>query len=154
MSQCKVQIVYLGRSSTLCSRSCADLCRHSNMVKEQPPCGSYYWRPIGDPHCPRLASRVFSVLKPQRPRNAGGFVHSPAFWKQRPEGAMNQNTKWHEWCCIALPKRIRTKRALCELYEQDALVLPSIESNAKRANVLSAWTPLYRCDCMLSIRSI
>jgi hypothetical protein len=34
----------------------------------------YYWRPIGDSHCPRLASRVFSVLKLQRPRNAGGFV--------------------------------------------------------------------------------
>ncbi|CAG7966933.1 unnamed protein product [Penicillium salamii] len=87
------------------------------MVKEQPPCGSNSWRPMGDPHCPRLASRVFSVLELQRPRNAGGFVHSPAFWKQRPEGAMNQNTTWHEWCCIALPKRIRTKRALCELYE-------------------------------------
>ncbi|CAG8080358.1 unnamed protein product, partial [Penicillium nalgiovense] len=76
------------------------------MVKEQPPCGSNSWRPMGDPHCPRLASRVFSVLELQRPRNAGGFVHSPAFWKQRPEGAMNQNTTWHEWCCIALPKRI------------------------------------------------
>ncbi|CAG8023971.1 unnamed protein product [Penicillium nalgiovense] len=54
--------------STLCSRSCANVCRHSFMVKEQPPCGSNYWRPIDDPHCPRLASRVFSVLKLQKTR--------------------------------------------------------------------------------------
>ncbi|KAJ5957294.1 hypothetical protein N7501_011573 [Penicillium viridicatum] len=71
-----------------------------------------------------------------------GFVHSPAFQKQQPESAVTQNTTQREWCCIALPKRI------------DALVLPSFESNAKRANVLSAWTPLYRCDYMLSFRSI
>ncbi|KAK4956977.1 hypothetical protein LTR66_013299 [Elasticomyces elasticus] len=89
-------------------------------------------------HYPRFASRVFSSWNSKRPRNAGGFVHSPAFWKQRPESAVNQNTTWREWCCIALPKRIRTKRALCKLYELDALVLPSFESNAKRANVLSA----------------
>ncbi|KAK9846761.1 hypothetical protein MYU51_001305 [Penicillium brevicompactum] len=60
----------------------------------------------------------FQSWNSKRPRNAGGFVHSPAFWKRRPESAMNQNTTWLEWCCIALPKRIRTKRALCELCEQ------------------------------------
>ncbi|CAG7971866.1 unnamed protein product [Penicillium salamii] len=54
---------------------------------------------------------------------------------------MNQKTTWHEWCCIALPKRIRTKRALCELYEQDALIFSTRAS-------------LYQCDRMLSIRSI
>ncbi|KAK9846916.1 hypothetical protein MYU51_000047 [Penicillium brevicompactum] len=63
----------------------------------------------------------FQSWNSKRPRNAGGFVHSPAFWKRRPESAMNQNTTWLEWCCIALPKRIRTKRALCELYEQASL---------------------------------
>ncbi|CAG7991029.1 unnamed protein product [Penicillium nalgiovense] len=96
---------------------------------------------MGEPHCPRLASRVFRSWNSKRPRNAGGFLLSPTFLKQRPESAMNQNTTWHEWCCIALPKRIRTKRALCELYEQDALIF-------------SAPASLYRCDRMLSIRSI
>ncbi|KAJ5695331.1 hypothetical protein N7455_001763 [Penicillium solitum] len=45
-----------------------------------------------------------------------GFVHSPAFQKQQPESAVTQNTTQREWCCIALPKRIHTKRALCKLY--------------------------------------
>ncbi|CAG7936738.1 unnamed protein product [Penicillium olsonii] len=53
---------------------------------------------------------------------------------------MNQNTTWHEWCCIALSKRIRTQRVLCNLYEQDALIL-------------SARAPLYPFDRMLSIIS-
>jgi hypothetical protein len=48
----------------------------------------------------------FQSWNSKRPRNPGGFVHSPAFWKQRPESAVNQNTTWREWCCIALPKRI------------------------------------------------
>ena len=45
-------------------------------------------------------SRLFNPETPKDPRNAGGFVYSPAFWKQRPEGAVNQNTTWHESCAL------------------------------------------------------
>ncbi|CAG8085961.1 unnamed protein product [Penicillium salamii] len=35
---------------------------------------------MGDPRCPRLASRVFSVLELQKTEECRGFVLSPAFW--------------------------------------------------------------------------
>ncbi|CAG8049870.1 unnamed protein product [Penicillium salamii] len=67
------------------------------------------------------------VLSTARPFGSNG-------WRVR------QNKTWREWCCIALPKRVRTHRALCKLYEQDALVF-------------SARASLCRCDRMLSIIS-
>ncbi|CAG8257039.1 unnamed protein product [Penicillium olsonii] len=51
---------------------------------------------MGDIHCPRLDSRVFSILELQKTEECCGFVHSPAFWKQRPESAVNQNTTRRE----------------------------------------------------------
>ena len=68
MSQCKVQVVSALLSVDSVHQSCAEVCRNSNIVKEQPHCGSNYWRPMGDPRCPQLASRVFSVLKLQKTR--------------------------------------------------------------------------------------
>ncbi|CRL29504.1 unnamed protein product [Penicillium camemberti] len=114
---------------------------------------------MGDIHCPQLTSHIFSILELKKAKEYYGFVHSPAFQKQQPESAVTQNTTQREWCCIALPKRIVSdlvayKACPLQTLWKDALVLPSFESNAKRANVLSAWTPLYRCDYMLSFRSI
>ncbi|KAL2700137.1 hypothetical protein AAEP93_008660 [Penicillium crustosum] len=47
----------------------------------------------------------------------------------------------------------RLKRTLCGLYEQDTLIFPSLESNAKRATVLSARAPLSQYDRILSMFS-
>ncbi|OQD60064.1 hypothetical protein PENPOL_c029G03856 [Penicillium polonicum] len=71
---------------------------------------------MGDIHCPQLTSHIFSILELKKAKEYYGFVHSPAFQKQQPESAVTQNTTQREWCCIALPKRIHTKRALCKLY--------------------------------------
>ncbi|CAG8118047.1 unnamed protein product, partial [Penicillium salamii] len=140
MSQCKVQIVYLGPSlSRLSAAGRVVMCvgirtpRKNSVLVDRIPGVQWVILIVLGWHLASLQS-----WNSKRPRNAGGFVDSSAFWKQRSESAVNQNTTWHEWCCIALPKRIRTQRALCKLYEQDALIF-------------SARAPLYRCDRILSI---
>ncbi|CAG8876390.1 unnamed protein product [Penicillium salamii] len=45
----------------------------------------------------------FQSWNSKRPRNTGGFVHSPALWKQRLESAVNQ--KQHGMNGAALPCR-------------------------------------------------
>ncbi|CAG8879329.1 unnamed protein product [Penicillium salamii] len=82
----------------------------------------------------------FQSWNSKRPRNVGGLVHSPAFWKQRPESAVNQNTTWHEWCCITLSKRIRTKRALCEIYERTPSFLCSSSPIPMRSHAVYQFT--------------
>ncbi|KAK9847470.1 hypothetical protein MYU51_018713 [Penicillium brevicompactum] len=128
MSQCKVQIVYLGPSlSRLSAAGRVLMCvgirtpRKNSFLVDRIPGVQWVILVVLGWHLTSSQS-----WNSKRPRNDGGFVHSPAFLKQRPESAMNQNTTWHEWCCIALPKRIRTKRALCKFFEQ----LPSTDAIA------------------------
>ena len=85
MSQCKVQIVSALLSVDSMHQSCA-IClpiqspRHNGLIppcvsvcERTASCGLTFWRPLGDPHCPRLASRVFSVLELQKTEGCWWF---------------------------------------------------------------------------------
>ncbi|CRL27330.1 unnamed protein product [Penicillium camemberti] len=47
---------------------------------------------MGDPHCPRLASRVFSVLEPQKTEDAGDFVLLDGSYDPRKERVWSRVT--------------------------------------------------------------
>ncbi|CAG7983632.1 unnamed protein product [Penicillium salamii] len=102
MSQCKVQIVYLGPSlSRLSAAGRVLMCvgirtpRKNSFLVDRIPGVQWVILIVLGWH---LAS--FQSWNSKRPRNAGGFVHRSAFWKQRSESAVNQNTTWHESCAL------------------------------------------------------
>ncbi|CAG8029028.1 unnamed protein product [Penicillium salamii] len=74
MSQCRVQIVYLGPSlSRLSAAGRVLICVGFRTPRKNSFLGSNPWRPMGDPNCPRLASRVFSVLELQKTEECWWF---------------------------------------------------------------------------------